>query len=510
MAKNSYKISTVFSADNTKFISALEKNKSQFKKFQDNSDATKKKLQTLWQTTHKASSGFDKMRSSVKASTIAMGALIASGIKSAAVGLIGLGKSTLMAASDAQEMQSKFNVVFGEMSKDATSWSKQFVSKVGGSILDVKEQMANSQDLLVGFGAGKDEAFELSKMIQTLGTDLSAFNNIAGDEGIEKLRKGLMGETENLKSLGIIINENIMKQELALKGDKRKVQQLTELEKIQLRYEIAVKQSANAIGSAERESGGFARQMETFKGNMQNLAVEIGSKLLPSINEFVTKVNTNFPQIVESLKSGINNLKETFNAWRPAIMACVVAFTTFKVAILAGNVIQGVITFIAVIKKLREMQLLSAAAQAILNTTILANPIALIVAGVAGAIALFLNWEKVINTVANACKNLWNGLVEFMGLDFLKFDTSKDNKKKKYATGTSYHSGGVALVGEHGPELMSFPSGTSVTPSDKTSQILNSRGSNNTINITINGSNMDADEVASKLVPRLKLALQNV
>ena len=33
-----------------------------------------------------------------------------------------------------------------------------------------------------------------------------------------------------------------------------------------------------------------------------------------------------------------------------------------------------------------------------------------------------------------------------------------------YASGTSYHPGGLAIVGEKGPELLNLPRGSSVTP----------------------------------------------
>lgn len=49
-----------------------------------------------------------------------------------------------------------------------------------------------------------------------------------------------------------------------------------------------------------------------------------------------------------------------------------------------------------------------------------------------------------------------------------------------YATGTSYHPGGLALVGEKGPEILNLPAGTSVTPmSDMKSSRGNDQGYDN-------------------------------
>ncbi len=43
-----------------------------------------------------------------------------------------------------------------------------------------------------------------------------------------------------------------------------------------------------------------------------------------------------------------------------------------------------------------------------------------------------------------------------------------------YAAGTDFHPGGLALVGEEGPELVNLPRGSSVTPAGKTAAILSS------------------------------------
>jgi len=42
-----------------------------------------------------------------------------------------------------------------------------------------------------------------------------------------------------------------------------------------------------------------------------------------------------------------------------------------------------------------------------------------------------------------------------------------------YADGTDYHPGGVALVGERGPELLRLPRGSQVTPNSRTQSLLN-------------------------------------
>lgn len=41
-------------------------------------------------------------------------------------------------------------------------------------------------------------------MMTSLSYDLASFNNLADEDAFNKLRSGLMGETEGLKSMGIV------------------------------------------------------------------------------------------------------------------------------------------------------------------------------------------------------------------------------------------------------------------------------------------------------------------
>jgi len=45
-------------------------------------------------------------------------------------------------------------------------------------------------------------------------------------------------------------------------------------------------------------------------------------------------------------------------------------------------------------------------------------------------------------------------------------------KQKAFATGTNFAPGGMALVGERGPELVSLPQGSKVIPNGKTNTMM--------------------------------------
>ena len=61
------------------------------------------------------------------------------------------------AASNVEEMENKFNVVFGDMSTEMDSWATQFADSVGRNKNSIKSYLADQQNLLVGFGMTREE-----------------------------------------------------------------------------------------------------------------------------------------------------------------------------------------------------------------------------------------------------------------------------------------------------------------------------------------------------------------
>ncbi len=76
-----------------------------------------------------------------------------------------------------------------------------------------------------------------------------------------------------------------------------------------------------------------------------------------------------------------------------------------------------------------------------------------------------------------------------------------------YANGTQYHTGGLALVGERGPELIRLPSGSRVMTAERTRKF----GGSTTVNnyITISGANRSNEEIADMVAKRIVEEVEN-
>jgi len=224
--------------------------------------------------------------------------------------ILGLGAASLKFASDLQETDSKFKQVFVSIQKEAEDTAKVFQESFGLSELAAKQLLSDTGDLLVGFGFTEKAALNLSQRVNELAVDLASFTNFEGGaEGASKaLTKALVGETESAKSLGIVIRQNTKEyKERTAAIMKEQGVSILQAKAIN-NLEIATSQSSKAIGDFARTSGDFANQLRILKGDLVDLAAELGTRLIPiaqKVIEFITGLVLEFSDLSESQKDNI-------------------------------------------------------------------------------------------------------------------------------------------------------------------------------------------------------------
>ena len=224
--------------------------------------------------------------------------------------ILGLGAASLKFASDLQETDSKFKQVFISIQKEAEDTAKVLQESFGLSELAAKQLLSDTGDLLVGFGFTEKAALELSNQVNELAVDLASFTNFEGGaEGASKaLTKALVGETESAKALGIVIRQGTKEYKERTEAIMREQGVSILQAKAINNLEIAYSQSQKAIGDFARTSGDFANQLRILKGDLVDLAAELGTRLIPiaqKVIEFIKGLVVKFDGLTESQKDNI-------------------------------------------------------------------------------------------------------------------------------------------------------------------------------------------------------------
>lgn len=197
----------------------------------------------------------------------------------------------IKAASDAEETQAKFDTVFRGISEQANKWAENFGEKVGRANQSVKSWMARLQDTFVPLGIAREEAMRLSQSLVTLAVDVASFNNKADADVIRDFTSALVGNHETVRKYGIIISETALRQAALREGLEKTYSELTDLEKVQLRYKLILEGTSDAQGDAMRTADSYANQVKRLTGEYENLKVEVGEKVIPILTKVINLLN---------------------------------------------------------------------------------------------------------------------------------------------------------------------------------------------------------------------------
>ncbi|MFA9375596.1 MAG: hypothetical protein ACERKZ_02465 [Lachnotalea sp.] len=255
----------------------------------DNNEANK----NIDETANKAEKSESKMTSAFKK----IGAAVVTYF--AVEKILAFGKACIDSASNVQEMENKFNVVFDGMTKEVDSWASSYATAIGRNKNTIKEYLADNQNMFVGMGMTRDAGAELSEKMVQLGLDLASFNNLSEDDAVNALSKAIMGESESAKTLGAVLNDNTRAMAMEVLGYQGKYDALSESEKMEVNYQAILMQSTDAVGDCERSLDSYKGRQIQLQSALENTKEKIGGLLLP-----LATLGTKF------LTTGVNGIQK--------------------------------------------------------------------------------------------------------------------------------------------------------------------------------------------------------
>lgn len=296
----------------------------------------------------KGVSGVEKSTKSMTGSFITAQAIIGAVTKAFELSVKVISDS-IKKARDFAESQSKLNTVFKDVQQSANSLTNELVRGFGLSRKSAVEMVSATGDLLSGFGFLQENALDLSGRVQKLAVDLASFSNYAGGAkgASEALTKALLGETESVKALGIVIRAADVDARLAAEGKDKLTGAALLQAQAEARLQIAIEQSKNAIGDYARTQDSLANRQRTLQSRLEDLQVFLGSLFVPILNEMtgqtlkVVEAFTEFLaqesnmnkiiNVIANLGAGIDVIKAVFSEFGSVIKDSVVSvFKTLK------------------------------------------------------------------------------------------------------------------------------------------------------------------------------------
>jgi hypothetical protein len=182
------------------------------------------------------------------------------------------------------ENMNLFNVAMGQYATDAMTYANQVSDAMGIDTSEWIRAQGVFMTLSTGFGVVGDRASEMSKMLTQLGYDLSSFYNISVNEAMSKLKSGLAGELEPLRSLGYDLSQAKLEAIALSLGIDKAVSSMTQAEKAELRYYAIMTQVTDVHGDMARTLEDPANQLRIFTAQVNMAARALGNIFIPALN----------------------------------------------------------------------------------------------------------------------------------------------------------------------------------------------------------------------------------
>ncbi|CRH18104.1 Transglycosylase SLT domain protein (modular protein) [Carnobacterium maltaromaticum] len=265
----------------------------------------------------------------------------------AGAALVAVGTYAFNTASDTNESLNKVEVAFDDNANTVKKWSETTLDKIGlakGTALDLA---ATFGDMSTSMGINTGEAAKMSTGMVDLAGDLASFKNIDIDRAYTALNGVFTGETEALKSLGIVMTQTNLQQfavssgavqnatdsaaaekgaiarekaqktlnnaiakhgenSLEARDAQMKLQEvekaanatadvslakLSQAELVRLRYNYVLDKTKNAQGDFANTSDQAANATRVFSESVKELASDAGQHLLPIFTPLIIKAS---------------------------------------------------------------------------------------------------------------------------------------------------------------------------------------------------------------------------
>lgn len=250
--------------------------------------------------------------------------LSVAGIKSSVDGCVEV-------ASSVEEMQNKFDVVFGDMRDEVNKWAQEYSDAIGRNKNDIKTYLADQQNLLVGFGMTRQAGAEMAEQMTSLALDLASFGNMDETASVNAMTKAVMGESEAAKTLGAVLNDSTRAQAMATLGLKGTYDKLDQLTKMQVNYQAILQQSPDAIGDCQRSLDSYESTKKRYIAKLKEIKTIVGQFFLPTYQKILSIGAKGLTMIRDWLQK-LTDLTDKLGGSQRVLSVLAAAFTAMLVA----------------------------------------------------------------------------------------------------------------------------------------------------------------------------------
>lgn len=234
-----------------------------------------------------------------------MGALIGT------AALVKFSSECLSLGSNLTEVQNVVDTTFTTMNNDLNAWSKNALKEFGLSETKAKNYAATLGSMSESMGLTEKAAYDMGTTVAGLAGDVASFYNLDADDAFSKLKGIWTGETEALKSLGVVMTQTALDQYALNNGFGKTTAKMTEQEKLMLRYQYVTNALSKTTGDFAKTQDSWANQTRILQLRWESIKATLGQGLI--------NVLTPVLRLINNLVERVSVLAERFSSFTAAV-----------------------------------------------------------------------------------------------------------------------------------------------------------------------------------------------
>ncbi|KKK93941.1 hypothetical protein LCGC14_2687860, partial [marine sediment metagenome] len=223
----------------------------------------------------------------------------------------GVAKSVSLAA-DANETMNLLGATFGRNTKEVVEFANEVAASTGRSRFELQKMVGDVGAVTVGLTQNRKVGAEMAKGLVELAVDVASFRNLQDVDVLNKFKSAITGETEAIKSLGIVMTQSELAN-FSLQKGLGDLKSMNAAQKATLRYEFILAKSIDAQGDAEKTAAAFANQQKFLSAQIKDGATIIGQELIPMATDMITKLNEIIKSVVGDEKAFRSLIRKGIN-----------------------------------------------------------------------------------------------------------------------------------------------------------------------------------------------------
>lgn len=256
----------------------------------------------------------------------------------AAFAAVGYGmKQALDAAVDLGESANAVSVIFGEGSDAVLKFGKNSATAVGLSNAEFNQLAANTGAVLKATGKDMGVVADMTTELSVRAADMASVYNTDVQTAMNAIRSGLIGQSEPLRALGVIMTEAEVQAFALSSGIIETDRALTEQEKVLARYNFIMEQSNVVAGDFANTSDSLANQQRVLGAQFKDMQATLGAELIPVMQTVLQTIRP----IIDSVAKWIGENPKLAAAIGGAVLALAGLVTVLGLIGLALPIIIG-------------------------------------------------------------------------------------------------------------------------------------------------------------------------